>query len=331
MSKTIRYLIVNFGGPRDQKEIFPFLQALLTDRDVIRTTWPKLLHTLFFSWVAKRRSRTIAKEYASMGGGSPIFGDTENLANELRKYLDGEILTFHRYIPSTHEAFKKRIEGGDSQEIRVFPLFPQFSYATTGSVAYWFQQNLSQKTLNRMRWIKSYAGHPSFVQTHQHVIREFLKERGLKDEEVVLLFSAHGLPQKFIDTGDIYQTECEASVFKIMQGFPKVMSKLSYQSQFGREQWLIPSTKNVSEQVKEWHERRPHVVFVPISFTSDHIETLCEIENDYMKAIKERGLQAWRIPALTMHPKWIEAIPHILDDPNVCSNEMLVRQRCGIC
>lgn len=324
-AKEICYLIVNFGGPRSLKEVQPFLQALLTDKEVIRSGLPQFMHNLFFSWVAKRRSSKMMPEYESMGGRSPIFSDTEALAEQLRKGIQEPLLTFHRYIPETHRPFIQDICKIECDEIRIFPLFPQFSYATTGSVAKWFDQNLPKKIVNKMRWIKSYPAHHLFVKAHQEQIRNYLNEQSLKDKETLLLFSAHGVPQDFVDRGDIYETECQASFTSIMKAFPHMLGRLAYQSKFGKGEWIKPYTIEVSKQILNWNEGRRNIVFIPISFTSDHVETLCEIENDYMKVIREKSLNAYRVPALTLNETWVEAVRHIIQEPNLCGNQMLVR------
>jgi ferrochelatase len=323
-SKKKAYILVNFGGPRSLDEIEPFLTSLLTDKEVIRTPLPSTIHKWFFSWVAKRRTKKVLPEYVSMGGCSPIYKDTEEVAELLRQDFS-PLITFHRYIPATHSSFLESIENLNYDQIKVFPLFPQFSYSTTGSCATWFQKHLSQSTLKKIEWVKSYPGHPAFVKAHQSQIKNFLDSCHLKHEDTILLFSAHGLPQKFIDTGDIYQKECQISFANIMEGFNGILGRLAYQSRFGREEWIKPYTTDVCKEINSWSQGRKNVVFVPISFTSDHIETLCEVERDYMSEIRDAGLSAYRIPALTLNPDWIQAIKTILGDSSSHPNQYLLR------
>lgn len=325
--KRIGYVIANFGGPRSPEEIYPFLESLLTDQDVIRTRLPKLIHQFLFRRVAKKRALKVSKEYAQMGGKSPIYSDTEELANQLRLQLKAPLLTFHRYLPSTHPIFIKAICEMECDEIKVFPLFPQFTYATTGSVARWFSDFLPHSITVKMRWIKSYPAHPTFIQAHQNKILNFLNAQGLKEDETILLFSAHGIPQEFVQTGDLYQDECKISFKSVMEAFPTILGRLSFQSRFGTEEWIKPYTIDVCTRIKEWNQGRKNIVFVPISFTSDHIETLVEIENEYMSVIREAKLNAFRIPCLTLDPLWIQAIFEILTDTNCSLNQMLIRQK----
>ena len=323
--KTTVYVLANFGGPRNIAEVTPFLESLLTDRDVIWTKWPDFLHQFFFRRVARKRAGTVSKEYEHMGGKSPIFADTEEVAKQLRILLDAPVIPFHRYLPSTHPEFIATIKNEIGDEIRVFPLFPQFTYATTGGIARWFQTYLPKSVVNRMRWIKSYPAHPAFVKAHQNSIHNFLKAKALIPEKTVFLFSAHGVPQAFVDEGDIYEDECRSSVKGVMAAFPQAIALLGYQSRFGPEEWIKPYTIDLCKNIHALRQGREDVVFIPISFTSDHIETLCEIERDYMSVIRDKGLLAHRVPALTLNSDWIDAIAAIVNEDNICNNKMLIR------
>ncbi len=324
MAKKVATLIVNFGGPRSLEEIGPFLKELLTDPDVIRPRLPSFIHRFLFSEIARKRVKKVSKDYATIGGKSPIFEDTEALAAHVGA------LAFHRYLPETHAHFLERVQQLDADEICVFPLFPQFSYATTGSIARRFSTHLSDALQKKVSWVSSYATHPSFVQAMKANIAEFLSEKNLKEEEIALLFSAHGLPQAFIDTGDPYQAQCEDSFREISAGFPRALSRLSYQSKFGRAQWITPSTSDVCSAIEEWRGDRKTVVIVPLSFTSDHIETLFEIEELYLPLINERGLSACRCPALNRRQDWLEAIVEIIRSCKRVETDSLIFGACAL-
>ncbi len=323
-------LIVNFGGPRSRSEIEPFLQALLTDRDVIRTRLPNYLQNWLFKRVARKRALKIASDYDLIGGKSPIFDDTEAIAERVGRHIPVPIVTFHRYLPATHSAFLEKIRDLEG-EILVFPLFPQFSYATTGSIARWFGAHLPFEQVRNFRWIKSYCAHPAFIRSSQALIREFLTSHELKEEETILFFSAHGLPQTFVAQGDIYESECRLSFQKISSAFPQALSRLAFQSKFGPEEWLRPYTDEMCETVLEWGQGCRNVVFVPLSFTSDHIETLFEIEYLYLPIIRGKGLRAYRCPALNQRADWMEGIAQILQDTNYSTNQMLIRSSFRDC
>jgi len=325
MGKTA-YLIVNFGGPRDLNEIEEFLISLLTDQEVIRTRFPAFFHRFLFTRVAKKRVDKIRPDYALIGGKSPIYDDTEAVSKSVSTLLGQEVLTFHRYLPQTHPAFIEKMESlKDVTAIRVFPMFPQFSYTTTGSIALWFQNHLSPEIVDKMRWVKSYPTHSFYIAAMERVLREFLQENGLKEEETILLFSAHGLPQRYIDTGDVYQEECQLTFESLRTHFPLALSQLSFQSQFGKEKWIPPYTAERCEKISEWAEGRHNVVVVPLSFTSDHIETLYEIEELYLPSIRNAGLNAYRCPALNRRSDWTQAIAEIFQKSKRESNLKMLR------
>lgn len=311
------YLIVNFGGPRSLNEIEIFLKTLLSDQDVIPSKLPPFLHRFLFSRVAKKRAVKIRVDYEEIGGASPIYADTEKLASILSTKLNGPVLTFHRYLPSTHAEALAKINSHAS--LKVIPLFPQFCYATTGSIARFF----SSLPQNKLRWIKSYAAHPAFIKAYQRRIGDYLIEQNLKQEETLLLFSAHGVPISFIEEGDLYETECNLSFSGVMKAFPDAKGILSYQSKFGKGEWLRPYTNEICENLSSFN--RKNIVIVPISFTSDHIETLFEIEKLYLPPIRSQGLNAYRCPALNLEPYWIDALVEIALSSDLCNNRMLIK------
>ncbi len=326
--KDYACLLVNFGGPRNLEEIESFLRELLSDQDVIRTNLPQLIHRIIFSRVAKKRALKIREDYEQIGGKSPIFEDTEAIASMLQKNLHIEVIPFHRYLPSTHSDFFSKVRSLSQKELRILPLFPQFSYATTGSIARFFSENFCGKTLQKMLWVKSYPSQVAYINSMKKVLQDFLLEKGLPEEETILLFSAHGIPQKFVCTGDIYQKECKLSFEKIRKFFPKAQHLLSYQSKFGKGLWLTPSTEDTCKTLVPDMEKRKNVVLVPLSFTSDHIETLFEIEKLYLPLLQERNLSAFRCPALNREIHWIDAMGKILNDPSLfTTTQMLIRHK----
>lgn len=334
MSNT--YLITNFGGPRNLKEVEGFLKELLTDQEVIRTPFPSFIHRLLFTRIAKKRALKVIPEYEKIGGKSPIYEDTEKMAATLQQYVKAPVLTFHRYLPKTHASFLSAVKQiPKDHQIRVFPMFPQFSYATTGSIALFFSRNLCGQSLNQLSWIKSYATHPLYLSAFEQQIRLCLSEHNLREEEVCLLFSAHAIPRKFVCTGDPYEKECQSSFHAFKKRFPQAVCHLSYQSQFDKQEWLRPYTSDVCEEIRHWAQDRKTVVIIPLSFTSDHIETLFEIEKLYLPVIRKQGLTAIRCPALNHHPDWIQAILTIIEQEETLTNQMLIRHPipscCSVC
>lgn len=320
-----KLLIVNFGGPRHLKEITPFLICLLTDRDLISSRMPDFIHRWFFTKIAKKRAKKVKHDYEMIGNCSPIFEDTEYIAKAVAKEMALPFFTFHRYLSETHSPFIDQISSQESENILIFPLFPQFSYTTTGSIARWFADHLPKAVVDRFQWVRSYSNHSAYIQVMVAQLKEFLHFQNLQESETVLLFSAHGLPQSYIDKGDPYQAECERSFKMISSYFPEASSYLSYQSKFGKEEWIKPYTDVFCRSLLQPKIRDRQVIFIPLSFTSDHVETLFEVEYQYLPLIRERGLKAYRLPALNRHPDWIQAIHHIIKTSPKVSNHLLYR------
>ncbi len=325
MTKKQAFILANFGGPRSEQEIEPFLISLLTDRDLIRTNLPNFFHRLLFTRIAKKRVKTVLKEYQQMGGKSPIFEETETLAKQLAPELPGPLFVFHRYLQSTHAEFIEQISRVDVDQITVLPLFPQFTYVTTGSIARFFNDHLPWSIVTKLRWVSSYADHSSFIGPSCSQIENTLKKNNLTAEETFFLFSAHGVPAQYIAAGDLYLEECQASVSAVMEHFPKSSYLLAFQSQFGKEEWLRPYTKELSVDIKPWMEGKKKLLFIPISFTSDHLETLQEIGHGYLPEVVKQGVEAHLVPAVGSHSQWVESCKQLFLSKHLTNNHMLIR------
>jgi ferrochelatase len=320
MKENRGLLVVNFGGPRSLGEISSFLTELLQDRDVVRTKFPVFFHRWFFARVARKRAVKIRHDYELIGGRSPIFIDTEQIAEALSKRLKRPVATFHRYLPATHRGSLRAI--GECKEWEVLPLFPQFTYATTGSIARFLHTKLPHV---RLHWIRSYPTHGAFVSSFIRRIRNFLNEKQLAEEKTILLFSAHGVPKRFVEEGDPYQRECEESFRAIASGFPTAVCKLSYQSKFGRGEWIRPYTDETCMAVRSWNQGRSHIVIVPLAFLSDHIETLFEIEYQYLPLLRAGGMEAYRCPALNLESYWLDALADLVCTAPLVPTPSLIR------
>jgi len=317
---AILYILADFGGPRNLEEIPSFMHELLLDPEVIRPKLPKPLHYLLFSRIAKKRAKKITKEYEKLGGKSPIYFYTEELARKISQKIGSEVIAFHRYLPQTHGEFIKRVNKF-SGEIRVLPLFPQFTYAVTGSMARFFANHIQRE----VQWIKSFPTHPAFLQAQHENIEQFFIENKIVEEEVFFIFSCHGIPKSYVLEGDNYEKECNASFKDLQASFQKAKGILSYQSRFGSEEWLQPYTEDVCTNIIDIAQGRKKIVIVPLSFISDHIETLYEIEELYLPLIKNMGVEAYRCPALNYHPLWENAILSLLKGKNWMQTRQLMR------
>ncbi len=324
---SIGVIIANFGGPRNLEEVTPFLCELLTDEEVLRTPLPRFIEKGLFKKIAVKRASKICKDYRLMGGKSPIFDDTEAIAEEIRKNVDCPVITFHRYLPATHASFIEALQRVEVDRFVAIALYPQFSYSTTGSIARFFSENLTPAVLKKIHWIKSYPTDDLYIQAMQNCIQDYLLSHRLEQKETFFFFSAHGLPQRFVEDGDPYEMECHESYDAIRKMFPGALSLLAFQSKFGPGKWLRPYTGKLCENPDDWNQGRRHIVFIPLSFTSDHLETLFEIEHIYLPLIRQKGLCAYRCPALNRRSDWTSALTALLSTTKVVSNDFLIRKK----
>jgi ferrochelatase len=308
-------VLLNMGGPDSLSAVRPFLARLFSDRDLIRLPAAFLTQPLFAWVVSGARARKVRRYYEEIGGGSPIAALTERQRRALEEALLGTGGNFKAYVgmrywhPLAKHAALDMKEDGVSRAIAL-PLYPQYCSATTGS---------SLNDLRRwMKWagctaplseIRSYPDHPKYVAALAGTVA--LAIEGADRDGMFLLFSAHGVPRAMIDGGDPYQAETERTVAAVMRGFPGIPHGISYQSRAGRAAWLAPDT--VDEVARLGREGVRTLVVVPVSFVSDHIETLHELDIRLAARAREAGIQSFlRAPALNDAPAFIDALKDLV-------------------
>jgi ferrochelatase len=296
------YLLANFGGPRISQEIPSFLHALLTDQDVTGGRIPPWLHRPLFSYIAKRRAHRVAEQYAYLGGRSPIFQDTEKLAQNLSQELQAPVISFHRYLTETHQDTLAALRESAGDIIGI-PLFPHYTFAVTGSIIRFFLERIPEKP---MAWITHFGVHPQFISCMREHIQDCLIAQGIVAEDCFFLFSVHGLPMRHIRLGDPYAKQCQDS-FNALIGESEGV--LSFQSKFGIGEWLVPSTKEICQSLCT---KKRYIVVVPFGFVSDHIETLYEIDHLYVPMLLQRGYRVVRVPAINTSDRWVSALASIV-------------------
>lgn len=308
-------VLLNMGGPDSLAAVRPFLARLFSDRDLIRLPAPFLTQPVFSWLVSGLRARKVKRYYEEIGGGSPIGRLTELQRAALEAALRETGGNFRVYVgmrywyPLSKHAVLEMQEDGVARAIAL-PLYPQYFTATTGS---------SLKDLKGwMRWagaafplreIRSYPDHPAYIAALAEKIVETLQD--VETAGAHLLFSAHGVPMSFIDEGDPYPEEIARTVAAVMREFPGIPHSISYQSRAGRARWLAPDT--VSEVRRLANEGIRTLIVVPVSFVSDHIETLHELDIRLKETAAQAGIPAYlRVPALNDSPAFIRALKEIV-------------------
>lgn len=329
MEKT-GIVLLNMGGPDSLDAVQPFLYNLFSDHDIIQI--PKPIQKPVAFLISKIRAKKTKKYYEIMGGKSPQKEQTLLQAKELQSVLgDGyKVVVAMRYWhPFTEEALDELFKE-DLKQIVLLPLYPHYSRTTTGSSFNEFDRKVRKyiksgkyTVLSTLKGVKNpyyyssnipikkincYFNNPDYI----NAMVENIKENIPKDyKDCYFLFTAHSLPEKIILDGDPYKKQTEETVRLIMEHFKGVKYSLAYQSKVGPVKWLEPFTDQEIERLAK--EGVKKLVVIPVSFVSEHSETLYELDYLYGNMAKELGIENYiRIPTLKTHTKFIQALKNII-------------------
>ncbi len=312
-------LLLNLGGPDRLEDVRPFLYNLFSDPEIIRLPVPWLQSPL--AWlISTSRAKKSQANYQQIGGGSPLRRITEEQAQALQKQLsqhgqDAEVYIGMRYWhPFTEEAVAQ-IKRDGVDRLVVLPLYPHFSISTSGS-SFRLLEDLWQEdaALQKINYtvIPSWYDSPGYLEAMADLIRQQLDQLSDPDQAHVF-FSAHGVPVSYVEeVGDPYQREIEACARLIMQQLDRPNPyTLAYQSRVGPVEWLKPYTEDAIRDLAE--KGVQDLVVVPLSFVSEHIETLQEIDMEYREVAEEAGIERFsRVPALNTHPVFINDLANLV-------------------
>ena len=301
-------LITYMGAPSKAEEIKPFLFRLFSDRDLINFGVPSFLQKPLAYLIATFRTPKVKPQYEAIGGGSPLVANSMEQAQLVEERTGIKTFVGMLYSEPLLEKVAEEIEKSGFDVIYHITLYPQFSYGTVGACIRDVEKFLGGK--QEIKHVKSWTLNPFYVQW----IRELLKNplSKLLSEETVVLFSAHSIPRYFVEEkGDPYPEEVGNTVREVMRAFPEFTYRVSYQSKVGPIEWLEPSTEEMLKRVKE--EGFRNVVVFPISFVSEHIETLYELDVEYREIAEREGLNYIRVRLNHKHPLLIDAISSEID------------------
>ncbi|MFH7027933.1 MAG: ferrochelatase [Heteroscytonema crispum UTEX LB 1556] len=314
-------LLLNLGGPDKLEDVAPFLYNLFSDPEIIRLPIPWLQKPLAW-FIASSRTKKSQENYKQIGGGSPLRRITEAQGEALREQLhalgeDANIYVGMRYWhPYTEEAIA-HLTQDDIEQLVILPLYPQFSISTSGS-SFRLLDKLWQEDpkLQRIEYtvIPSWYKKPGYLQAMAQLIAQELDQFPNPDQ-VHVFFSAHGVPKSYVEeAGDPYQQEIEECTALIMQTLNRPNPHtLAYQSRVGPVEWLQPYTEDALQELGAKGVK--DLVVVPISFVSEHIETLQEIDIEYREVAEEAGIHNFRrVPAPNTHPVFIRALADMVTE-----------------
>jgi ferrochelatase len=310
-------LLFNLGGPEKLADVRPFLYNLFSDPEIIRVKAPWPRKTIAYT-IATLRHKKSEGYYRQIGGGSPLRRLTQEQARALQAELEKRGHPFETFVGmcTWHPFFDEALDLIQKQGIEqlvVLPLFPHYSVTTTGA-GFAALRNLFAKRNTGMdiRWIKSWQEQPTYIDAFTQSIQRELA-RYPEPDKVHLLFSAHSIPESYVKEGDPYLDQTKQSVEKIMDRLGRRNSyQLSFQSKIGPVKWLDPFTNNVIQELGK--KGMKDVLVTPISFVSEHIETLYELDILYKHVADAASVTNFRrVPALNSDPVFIRALAELVE------------------
>lgn len=314
-TRRIGVVLFQLGGPDTLEAIEPFLYNLFCDPDIIDFPFARIGRKALAKVISTTRARKVEHHYSVIGGGSPIRKHTERQAAALEERLaeagiDATCVVAMRYWhPFTQEAIAK-LEEAAVEEIVLLPLYPQYSSTTTGSsLNEW--NRCFQASAIPVHCVQEFYQHESYLQALVEKVEEAL-ERFPRGSEPLLLFSAHSVPIAVVEKGDPYQKQIAGTVELVMErGGWRNRHRLCYQSKVGASKWLQPSLRATLRQAAGEGERQ--ICVVPISFVSDHVETLGEVDHEAREQAAQLGITQFEMSAgLNDSPTFIAALADLV-------------------
>jgi ferrochelatase len=307
-------LLLNMGGPDSLDAVRPFLRNLFSDPAIIDL--PPLLRRPLAAIISARRAHKVRPRYKLIGGKSPIGPITLDQAAAVEQALGpayGPVLpAFSYWHPFISDALAEASRSGAGDMVAL-SLYPQYCQATTGSCLRDVSMNLPGTPFEHStRIIDSWATYSPYLDALAATVKEALSRvpENLQDDAIIL-FSAHGVPESIIEDGDPYLEQTLSTVNGVIDRLGGRKHQVAFQSRLGPVKWLGPS---LPDKLKELSAKgAPPLVIVPVSFVSDHIETLYELDIQHREIAMELGFTVYeRAPALNTRPDFIQALAELI-------------------
>jgi len=320
--KRVGIVLFQLGGPDSLETVEPFLRNLFLDPDIIPLGPLNFIRGPLARYIAKKRCVPVAQRYGMIGRRSPIGILTERqrrkLVAALQPFIEPVAFTAMRYWkPLTEDAVSSLKKAGRLDELVLLPLYPHFSYATTlSSLKEWRRVYGEPVDTLPERTIEYFYDHPLYIEALVKNIGKILRQFP-DSSRAHLIFSAHGLPMSLVEKGDPYPKHVEETVRLVCEQGAREYSNwprthlLCFQSKVGPAKWLEPSLLATLERLG--HEGVKEALVVPISFVTEHIETLHEINIDGRADAKKWGIELFRMmPAVGDGPLFIAALKDLV-------------------
>jgi ferrochelatase len=329
IEEKIGVVLLNLGGPETLADVRPFLFNLFSDPDIIRLPFRFLQKPL--AWlISSRRYKKSSGYYEQIGGGSPLRKITDEQAQELQKELSrrgihAQVYVAMRYWHPFTDATLEQVERDRITQLIILPLYPQFSISTTGSSLNRINEIFDKNGVKALRQsvICSWQDDPNYINSLAAMVQEELGNFSSQNRRPPhIVFSAHSVPVSYVEKGgDPYLEHTKQTVKLVMERigneFPHA---LSFQSKVGPVKWLEPSTDQMIRKLAS--EGVSQMLLVPISFVSEHIETLYELDILYKGVADEVGVKEYRrVAALNCRPDFIAALASLVEKELAASTE----------
>lgn len=306
----IGVILLNLGGPAGPDDVAPFLYNLFSDRQIIRLG-PAFLQKPIARLIAWRRAPKSREAYRQIGGGSPLGRITAEQGRALEKELSDhgpfKVVMAMRYWKPTAEAALRDLKSNNIKRLVALPLYPHYSRATSGSSLDDLKNAAAEfPGFFDIASIESWPEQQDYIDCLAENIQAGLDR--FSGEEARVVYSAHSLPVSFIKAGDPYVDHIRKTIAAVEEKTGR-QGELCYQSRSGPVEWLGPSTPEMIEQLAG-HCR--NILMVPISFVSDHVETLYEIDILYRRQAEDLGIRLERSESLNTQPKFIRSLKELV-------------------
>lgn len=327
----IAVLLVNFGGPFSLNEVKPFLFNLFSDPTVLNFPFAFLYRKPLAWLISNMRDFTSREMYKKIGSKSPLIPITYLQAEKLqnlfnRNNLPIDIYIGFRYTKPFIEDVLNEIGSKSYKKLVILPMYPQYSYTTTGSAQLVVENWLKESDIE-LSLIKEWYKDEDYIESYAGLIQKSLENLDLRSTEI--LFSAHSIPLFNIKNGDPYQKQITETAQLIIRKLNwKKKWHIGYQSKLGPLKWLEPSADKVIKDIA-CKNKNANILVVPISFVSEHVETIFEIGMLYKDIAKKSGIKRFvRVPALNTDKYLIQALYNqvvgCLEDNQVDIKELLL-------
>ena len=302
-------VLFNLGGPDGPDAVQPFLQNLFSDPAIIGAPAP--VRWLLARLISRRRAPVARGIYARLGGRSPILPNTEAQADALQAALGGETKAFiaMRYWHPLVDETARAVRSWAPERVVLLPLYPQFSTTTTeSSFATWDRAAAAIGLAVPTARICCYPDDPGFIAATARLLAKTLDLAG---GPLRILFSAHGLPKRIVAKGDPYPWQVERTADAVMAALSRPHDRVvCYPSRVGPLEWIGPSTE---AEIRRAAADRVVPVIVPLSFVSEHSETLVELDQEYRHLAEEAGAPGFlRVPTVSADALFIDGLAKLV-------------------